>query len=75
MNDLPWDKLTAMAMLGGLVTAFIKGWIVPGPLYDRALKKLDEEAEKRDEQARILLKLTEKTVASLDRVSRRLEQP
>jgi hypothetical protein len=49
--DLPWKDITVTAVLIGNVTAFMRGWVIPRPIYLRAIRR--EEATAKLLQASI----------------------
>lgn len=61
-----WLTGSAVSVLAFVVLALIRGWIVPGGIYQRALKENDDlKAERRQDQALY----TETVIPTLTRVA------
>lgn len=53
LSRLPWEKLGVGALMGMALIGAIRGWWIPGYLYDRIVSERNEAERERDKQTEI----------------------
>ena len=60
MPDLDWNKLTVIGLLGFMVTAFMRGWVISAPVYRLLASHLDDLEKDRQSLLDSLQKMAER---------------
>jgi hypothetical protein len=45
LQPIPWDKVSLIMALGTAVIAFLRGWVVPGPIYQQKVTECTRAIE------------------------------